>query len=120
MKEHEIKKAMIKLLQVQFDENDENWITSPAPQLNGYLVYCEERFGLVDDEMEDVLLLPKFIRNGNDFSTFEKALAETYQQAFDAGKKEKQIEISKVLGLVTEHKHEHLKSEVIKLQEKWD
>ena len=118
MKEHEIKKAMIKLLQVQFNENDENWITSPVPQLNGYLVNSEDRFGLVDDEMEDVLLLPKFIRDGNDFSAYEKALSDTYQKGFDEGQKQKQFEISKVLGLVTEQKHNSLRSEMFELQDK--
>ena len=40
MKEHEIKKAMRKKLQIQFNENDEKWINSVVPELNGYLVFA--------------------------------------------------------------------------------
>lgn len=76
MKEHEIKKAMRKLLQIQFNENDEKWINSVVPELNGYLVFAEDRFGLVDDEIDNVVLLPTFITDGCSFSNYEKALAK--------------------------------------------
>lgn len=117
MKEYEIKKAMRKLLQIQFNENNEKWINSVVPELNGYLVFAEGRFGLVDDEMEDVLLLPKFIIDGCSFSAYEKALADTYKKGFDDGTQEKQREVASVLGLVTAQKHESLRSQFFDSQQ---
>mgnify|MGYP000846904481 FL=1 len=93
MKEHEIKKAMRKKLQIQFNENDEKWINSVVPELNGYLVFVEDRFGLVDDELDNVVLLPTFITDGCSFSHYEKALANVYQKGLNKGMKEKQIKI---------------------------
>lgn len=118
MKEHEIKKAMRKKLQIQFNENEEKWINSVVPELNGYLVFAEGRFGLVDDEMEDVLLLPEFIHiDGCSFSAYEKALADTYKKGFDDGMQEKQREVANVLGLVTAQKHESLRSQFFDSQQ---